>query len=198
MEVLRKMDKNTFVEYIKPALVLVIICFVSSFALSETYTITKPTIEKNAKIAADKARMVVMPKGDSFTEYTGKLNPAIFDYYIAKNKVGAAITASAPSYGGTIKVMVGVNADGTIEGVTVTSHADTPGLGTKAMTPEYLSIYKGKTINEVVPDKGSIGTDSIKKNTNLNAISGATVSSNGIYHSVQAALAQFEATGGVK
>ena len=48
MEVLRKMDKNTFVEYIKPALVLVIICFVSSFALSETYTITKPTIEKNA------------------------------------------------------------------------------------------------------------------------------------------------------
>ena len=94
--------------------------------------------------------------------------------------------------------MVGINADGTIEGVTVTSHADTPGLGTKAMTPEYLSIYKGKTINEVVPDKGSIGTDSIKKNTNLNAISGATVSSNGIYHSVQAALAQFEATGGVK
>ena len=95
-------------------------------------------------------------------------------------------------------MMVGVNADGTIEGVTVTSHSDTPGLGTKAMTPEYLSVYKGKTINEVVPDKGSIGTDSIKKNTNLNAISGATVSSNGIYHSVQAALAQFEATGGVK
>lgn len=192
------MDKNVFLEYVKPALVLVIICFVSSFALSETYTITKPTIEKNAKIAADKARMIVMPKGDGFEKYNGKLDPAIVDYYISNNKVGAAITSSAPSYGGTINVMVGINADGTIEGVTVTKHSDTPGLGTKAMTVEYLSGYKGKTIKEVVPDKGSIGTDSIKKNSNLSAISGATVSSNGIYHSVQAALAQFEKAGGVK
>ena len=198
MEVLRKMDKNTFVEYIKPALVLVIICFVSSFALSQTYTVTKPTIEKNAQIAADKARRVVLPKGDAFEPKKGKFDPAIFDYYIAKNKVGAAITSSAKSYGGTIKVMVGINADGTIEGVTVTNHSDTPGLGTKAMTVEYLANYKGKTIKEVVPDMGAIGTDSIKKNSNLNAISGATVSSNGIYHSVQAALAQFEASGGVK
>lgn len=198
MEVLKIMDKNTFKEYIKPSLVLLIICLVSSFALSQTYTITKPTIEKNAKIAADKARKEVMAKADAFKQVDGKLDPAVLDYSIANNKVGAAITSSAKSYGGTIKVMVGVGADGKITGVKVTAHADTPGLGTKAMTPEYLAQYKGKTAKEVVPDKGAIGEDSIKKNSNLDAISGATVSSNGVYHSVQKALAQFEENGGVK
>lgn len=191
------MDRNTFVEYIKPALVLVAICLVSSFSLSETYTITKPIVEKNAKIAADKARTLVLPEADAFSENKGKKDAAIFDYYVANNKVGAAITSSAKSFGGLIKVMVGINEDGTIEGVTVTYHADTPGLGTKAMTPEYLSMYKGKTINEVVPDKANAGNDTIKKNSNLDTITGATISSNGVYHSVQAALLQFEATGGV-
>lgn len=198
MEVLRKMDKNTFVEYIKPALVLVVICLVSSVALSQTYSITKPTVEANAKKAADKARILVMPRGDAFTESDAKLEPMIFDYFVANNKEGVAITSSAKSFGGQIKVMVGVNADGTIEGVTVTSHADTPGLGTKPMAPEILKMYKGKTIKEVVPDMNNIGADSIKKNPNLDTVTGATVSSNGIYHSVQYALAQFEKAGGVK
>ncbi|MGN0710151.1 MAG: FMN-binding protein, partial [Anaerovoracaceae bacterium] len=94
-------------------------------------------------------------------------------------------------------VMVGIDENGAITGVTVTNHADTPGLGTKAMTVEYLSQYNGKTAAEIIPDAAAIGTDNIKKNANLDAITGATISSNGVYHSVQGALAQFEAAGGV-
>ncbi|MPN42472.1 Electron transport complex subunit RsxG [bioreactor metagenome] len=94
--------------------------------------------------------------------------------------------------------MVGIDAKGAITGVKVMSHSDTPGLGTKAMTEEYLSQYNGKTAAEIIPDMGAVGQDTIKDNTNLDAITGATISSNGIYHSVQGALAQFEAAGGVK
>lgn len=191
------MGNSTFKEYIKPALVLVVICLVASFALSQTYTLTKPVIEANDAKAADEARAMVLPEGDSFTAYDGELNEGIVDYYIADNGAGAACTSTSKSFGGTITVMVGIDANGAITGVTVTNHADTPGLGTKAMTVEYLSQYNGKTAAEIIPDAAAIGTDNIKKNANLDAITGATISSNGVYHSVQGALAQFEAAGGV-
>lgn len=191
------MGNSTFKEYIKPALVLVVICLVASFALSQTYTLTKPVIEANDAKAADEARALVLPEGDSFTAYDGELNEGIVDYYIADNGAGVACTSTSKSFGGTITVMVGIDANGAITGVTVTNHADTPGLGTKAMTVEYLSQYNGKTAAEIIPDAAAIGTDNIKKNANLDAITGATISSNGVYHSVQGALAQFEAAGGV-
>ncbi len=192
------MGNSTFKEYIKPALVLVIICLVVSFALSQTYGITKPIIAQNEAKAADEARALVLPQGGSFTVYSGELNEGIIDFYISDNGAGAAITSTAKSFGGTMTVMVGIDANGAITGVTVTKHADTPGLGTKAMTPEYLSQYTGKTFADVVLDPSSIGAVSIKKNTNLDAITGATISSNGVYYAVQGALAQFEAAGGVK
>ena len=188
------MGNSTFKEYIKPALVLVVICLVASFALSQTYTLTKPVIEANDAKAADEARALVLPEGDSFTAYDGELNEGIVDYYIADNGAGVACTSTSKSFGGTI---TGIDANGAITGVTVTNHADTPGLGTKAMTVEYLSQYNGKTAAEIIPDAAAIGTDNIKKNANLDAITGATISSNGVYHSVQGALAQFEAAGGV-
>ena len=191
------MDKTTFREYIKPALVLVIICLVASFALSQTYGITKPIIEQNAAKAADEARALVLPEGGSFTAYEGELVEGVLDYYIADNGAGVACTSTSKSFGGTLTVMVGIDANGAITGVTVTGHADTPGLGTKAMTVEYLAQYVGKTAAEIIPDMAAVGTDSIKKNANMDAITGATISSDGVYHAVQGALAQFEAAGGV-
>lgn len=191
------MENSTFKEYIKPALVLVIICLVVSFALSQTYAITKPIVEANEIKAADEARALVLPEGGSFTAYDGDLNEGIKDFYIADNGAGAAITATSKSFGGTMTVMVGIDADGAITGVTVTGHADTPGLGTKAMTVEYLEQYIGKTAAEIVPDMSSVGMVTIKKNSNLDAVTGATISSNGVYFAIQGALAQYEAVGGV-
>nr|WP_315023775.1 FMN-binding protein [uncultured Aminipila sp.] len=192
------MENSTFKEHIKPSLVLVIICLVVALALSQVYAITLPLINAITVKTANETRTVVLPKGDAFTAYDGKLQDGIVDYYIADNGAGAAITGTANSYGGLITVMVGIDAKGAITGVKVMSHSDTPGLGTKAQTPEYLSQYIGKTAAEIIPDMGAIGQDTIKNNSNMDAITGATISSNGVYHSVQGALAQFEAAGGVK
>lgn len=191
------MGNSTFKEYIKPALVLVCICLVVSFALSQTFAMTKPIIAANEAKAADEARALVLPEGGAFSPYEGTLNEGIVDYYIADNGAGVACTSTAKSFGGTMTVMVGIDASGAITGVTVTKHADTPGLGTKAMTVEYLGQYNGKTAADVIPNMAAVGQDNIKKNTNMDTITGATISSNGVYHSVQGALAQFEAAGGV-
>ncbi|MBN7773204.1 RnfABCDGE type electron transport complex subunit G [Clostridium aminobutyricum] len=185
-------NNSTFNEQIKPSLVLVLLCLVAAIALSQIYTITKPIIEKNAAKAADEARAVVLAEGDAFTPYDGELVDGVTEYYSANNGAGVAVTATAKSYGGLMTVMVGIDANGKITGVEVTNHSDTPGLGTKAMTVDYLSQYIGKTTGEIVTE------DSIKNNKNLDAITGATISSNGVYHSVQEALKQFDAAGGVK
>ena len=172
-----------------PSLVLVIICLVVTLALAGTYSVANPIIQENQAKAADAARMQVLPDGDAFTAYDGDLAEGVIDCYIADNGAGMAVTSAYKGFGGDVKVMVGINAAGEITGVTVTEHAETPGLGTKAMTVEYLAQYLTKT---------EAPAGHIRDDANVDAISGATITSNAVYCSVGQALAQFQACGGVK
>ena len=183
------MRNRTFKDYIAPALVLVLICLVVTAALAGTYSKANPVIQKNAQLAADKARGSVLPEGDSFTQYDGKLVEGVTECYIADNKAGMAVTTTAKSFGGTLTAMVGIDKEGKVTGVTVTEHADTPGLGTKPMEAEYLKKqYAGKD---------AISADSIKNDSGVDYIVGATISSNAIYQTVKEALQQFKECGGV-
>ncbi len=185
---------NQFKEYIAPALVLFLICLVVTLALAATNTATTPTIKAIQKKNADIARSAVLPSAKEngkaeFEKYNGKLVPGVVDCYTAKNKSGMAVTAQAPSFGGLITVMVGIDKEGKITGVQVTDHKDTPGLGTLAMTPEYLKQYQGC-------DKAD--SDNVKDDGEISAVTGATISSNGVYQSVRHALEQFKKIGGIK
>ena len=187
-------NNANFKENVAPALVLFIICLVVTFALAATDTTTTPKIAAIKKANADAARAVVLSSAKEngkaeFNEYKGKLVDGVIECYTAKNKSGIAITAQAPSFGGLITVMVGIDKDGKVKGVTVTDHKDTPGLGTLAMDAGYLKQYNNcKKAN----------ADNIKDDGEIKAITGATISSNGIYQSVRHALAQYKEMGGVK
>lgn len=183
------MGNRTFKDHIAPALVLVIICLVVTAALAGTYSVANPIIEKNAKATADKTRAEVMPQGDSFTPYEGKKVAGVTECYIANNKTGMAVTATAKSFGGTLTTMIGIDKEGKITGVKITGHADTPGLGTKPMEPDYLKQYTGQD---------TIEAETIKDDGNIDAITGATISSNAIYQTVKEALQQYKECGGVK
>lgn len=165
-----------------PTVILFLICLVVSGLLALTYQVTLPQIEKiNAQIASE-ARQQVLPDADSFTAFEGDLPEGVTEYYIADNGAGAVATAQNKSFGGTLTLMVGFDADGAITGVVITDHADTPGLGTKAMDAEYLKAqYIGKTETE--------NADNIKKDSGVQQITGATVSSNGIYGAINNAIA---------
>lgn len=172
-----------------PSLVLVLICLIVTLALAGTYSVANPIIVENQAKAADEARLMVLPEGDAFTAYDGDLVTGVIDCYIADNGAGIAVTSAYKGFGGDVKVMIGVNAAGEITGVTVTEHAETPGLGTKAMTPEYLAQYLTKT---------EAAAGHIRDDANVDAISGATITSNAVYCSVGLALQQFQECGGVK
>ena len=183
------MENSKFKENILPVIVLVCICLIVTLALAGTYSVANPVIVKNQQKAADEARMEVLPDGDSFTQYDGKLVSGVDDCYIADNKAGMAVTAEYKGFGGAVKVMIGIDADGKITGVKVTEHSETPGLGTKAADPGYLKQYQG--VSDATA--GHINDD-----PNIDAVTGATITSNAVYGSVVEALAQFKECGGVK
>lgn len=174
-----------------PIIVLFIICAIVTTALALTYQITKPIINdiniKNANIA----RTEVMPDGGgSFTAQEGTWQENIFDVYDADNNSGHVITSFAKGFGGNVVVMTGINNEGLITGVKVTQHSETPGLGTKAMTPEYLAQYK---------EQSKITRTNEEDATQIDAITGATITSNAVFEAVSEALKQFTAlptTGG--
>ncbi|MGN1349892.1 MAG: RnfABCDGE type electron transport complex subunit G [Anaerovoracaceae bacterium] len=175
-----------------PTVVLLIICLVVSGALAFTYQLTAPQIEKINKENADAARLVVLPDADSFTAVEDDMPEGVTEYYVANNGSGAVVTAQNKSFGGTITVMVGFDPEGTITGVKVTAHADTPGLGTKAQDAAYLEKqYVGKTST----DNAEGG---IKKDSQIDEVTGATVSSNGVYGAVNYAIAAFGEMGGLQ
>lgn len=144
---------------IKPIIVLTLICLVASTALALTNNKTVDAIAKVNQQKLDDAKAVVLPKGTKGEAYEG----------VAK------------SFGGDLSVMVGVDKSGKITGVTVTGHSDTPGLGTKAMTVDYLKQYVGLS---------DIKAGHINDDNQVDAITGATISSNGVYGAVKNALSK--------
>jgi len=186
--------KNTFKEYIQPTLVLVLICLVITFALAYVNSITAPIIEQNTINNANATRAELLPAASSFEAYEGDLvvlNPDkvfVTECYVAPG-VGMVVTVKTSSFGGLLTEMIGIDAEGAITGVKVTAHADTKGLGTKAHDSGYLAQYVG--MNTLA------NADNIKGDSSVKFVTGATISSNGVYQGICAALAQFEAVGGV-
>ena len=188
-------NKNSaFKEYISPILVLVIICFVTTFLLAFTYGVTAPIIAENTSKAASEARMELLPEGDSFSDAGADLyvleegKVYATEVYTADNGAGMVVTVKTNSYGGMLTAMVGINSNGEITGVKVTDHADTPGVGTKAHAAEHLSQYEGLT---------ELGSDVIKSDPSVQHVTGASVSSGAVHKAVYCALEQYKAMGGV-
>ena len=85
-------------------------------------------------------------------------------------------------FGGNLTMIVGINADGTVAGAKVTSHAETPGLGAKSQAdPNWITQFAGQTADgqlKVTKDGGTI-----------NAITGATITSRAVTDGVNTAAA---------
>ena len=100
----------------------------------------------------------------------------IYEVQVNGEAGGYAVTVSASGSQGTIEMMVGVDASGAVTGVSVINHSETSGIGTK-----------------VVGKSAADGTLTV--GTNVDAITGATVSTRGITTGVNAALAAVGAMG---
>ena len=175
---------NNWNKIFKPIVVLSVICVVITGALALTNDITKPIIEEATRKAQDAARMELLPDATGFTQVQNINVANVADVYTADNGVGAVVTSTAKGYGGTMTVMVGFTADGTIRQIKVTEQAETKGIGSKvAGDSAFWTRFEGLEAKPLV-----LGED-------VDALSGATISSRALTAAVNAAIEGYNAIG---
>jgi len=95
-------------------------------------------------------------------------------------------TTTSEGYGGNIQVSIGIAADGTVKGIEMLSIAETAGLGMNANTPEFKAQYADKLVDAFVVSKTGAAADN-----EIDAISGATITSNAVTNAVNSAIVYF-------
>ncbi len=164
-------------EFVKPIVVLTVICLVISAALAFTNQKTASIIKAAEVQKADEAKKDVLPDGDSFTEVKAKSLPStVTAVYKAKNDAGYVFALTAKGYGGDMTLMCGVDKSGAVTGCETLSHNETQGLGSKTALPDFSGRFTGKTSADI---------DSVE------TISGATISSKAYKNAIKDALSAF-------
>jgi electron transport complex protein RnfG len=112
------------------------------------------------------------------------------DFFPGKQEeslTGMAIsTYTNKGYSGLIKLMVGFDVEGNIINVVVLEQKETPGLGTKIATESFVSQYIGK-------NPGNFNMTVKKDGGEIDAITGATITTRAFNHAVQRAYDKFMA-----
>lgn len=174
-------------DILKLGVTLFAICAVAALVLGVTNNITAPVIEERNIQASNEARKIVLSEADEFKELDGMNSDIVLEVYegIKDGQViGYTIKTSSKGYGGAIELMVGISKDGKITGVEIGNHSETPGLGSKATEPMFKNQYVDKDVlNSLLVVKGSTNNDN-----EISAISGATITSNGVTNGVNAAM----------
>ena len=174
---------STWSKVFKPIVVLCVICVVITGALAATNSVTAPIIAEATRLAQERARMELLPEAEGFTKVEGVSVENVSDVYTADNGVGTVITSAAKGYGGTMTVMVAFTPEGTIKQIKVTEAAETKGIGSNVSEGAgYWENYAGKPADQPLV----LGTD-------VDAYSGATISSRALNAAVNSAITAYNA-----
>jgi electron transport complex protein RnfG len=167
---------------------LTLVALGASACLGFIYEITKGPIETTAlNKKLDAIKLVVPdfnnnPDAEMFRLPTGDGDS--LDVYPAKNDsvlIGYAVnTYTNNGFSGNITMMAGFKTDGTIINITVLTHKETPGLGTKMTEPEFKDQFMNKN-----PREFSLVVD--KDGGPVDAITAATISSRAFCDAIQRA-----------
>lgn len=174
-------------DILKLGVTLFVICAVAALVLGITNNITSPVIEERNIQASNKSRQIVLSDAEEFKQLEGMNSDIVVEVYEGLkggDVIGYTIKTSPKGYGGAVEVMVGISTDGKITGVDIGNHSETPGLGSKASDPAFKDQYLDKNVaNSLLVVKGSVNNDN-----EISAISGATITSNGVTSGVNAAM----------
>ncbi len=160
---------------------LLLICAIVAGIISFVYSVTKPKADENLRQAKISAISEIFGTSD-LTFQIAPENESIYIIHLAGSMSPAyCVEAVAPGFGGDLTLMVGYGADRTIQGVSIVSMSETPGLGARVDDAAYLSQYAGKAGELTLTKDG--GND-------IDAISGATISSRAVLAAVNNATEQ--------
>ncbi len=177
-------------DILKPVIVLTIICAVTSGLLAYTNSLTADVIDQNKNLEEDKAKAEVLSGVDTFTD----MKSGDISYSLGKDAngeiIGYVFSSKAKGYGGDVKTMVGIDTEGKVTGVRTLDLNETPGLGMNAEKGDWLKQFVGK-VKGIAVNKNNPGENEIQ------ALTGATITSKAVTAAVNTALENYETvTGG--
>lgn len=157
-------------------LTLLLITAVVAGLLAFVNELTAGRIDELTRQKAEQAMREVLPAQD-YTPLDAALPQGVTEAYRAGD-AGYVVRVAPNGFGGTIDLMVGVKADGTVNGVAVIAHSETASLGANCTREEFRAQYAGGAGPFAVGQDG--GT--------IEALTGATVTSRAVTDGVNAAL----------
>lgn len=190
---------------IKNTLILTAITVVSGLLLGIVYNITKEPIARAQENTKQEAYKAVLSDAASFEAVdfdsdsalsllseNGYTSDEITEVVEGTDDSGEVIgyvisVQSSEAYDGTLELSVGIATDGTVKGVEMLDISETAGLGMKADEAEFKDQFKDKTVEKFTYTKtGEEGNDMI------DAISGATITTNAVTNAVDSALVYYQ------
>lgn len=190
---------------IKDALVLFAITLIAGLLLGAVNEVTKDPIaqqeiEKNAEayrtvspdaksFEATDAVKGALERAESLMAEHSELGNAVIEDAVealdaSGNFVGYVVkSTSKDGYAGAITVAVGISSEGTVTGIDFLVIGETAGLGMKATEPDFKDQFKDKTVEAFEVTKSGAATEN-----EIDAISGATYTSEAVTNAVNAAI----------
>ncbi len=195
---------------VKEGLILFLITLFSGAALGAVFTITKPAREAAALRAKQEAYQTVMSDGKEFIEdesisieaaneaieAAGITGTQMKEVLVAKDNSGNVIgyvmnVSNYEGYSGELNFTVGILVDGTVTGYETLVNNETAGLGQKAKEDTFSQQFSNKKVEKFTVTKSGATSEE-----QIDAISGATITSNAMTKGVNACLAYFQTLGG--
>ena len=190
----------------KNSLILGLFALVTAGIVAATFQGTKERITLEEKRAAEKALLEIIPASrhdnDMLTsviavppEHLAQLgldNAAeIHVALMGGSPVAVIIPTVAPDgYSGDIKMIVGINSDGSVAGVRVLSHRETPGLGDKVeiRKSNWILGFEGKSLENPALEKWRVKKDGGE----FDQFTGATITPRAVVNAVRNTLEYFD------
>lgn len=191
----------------KDAGIIVAITLIAGLVLGGVYQLTKEPIEEQKRLKKQLACQEVFAEADSFTELEGfdtqeaalvlassdipyqsqDIDEVMIAQDGAGNTLGCVLTVTShEGYGGDIQFTMGVTNEGVLNGISLLSISETAGLGMRAdevLKPQFA----GKSAEKYEYTKTGAVADN-----QIDAISGATITTNAVVNGVNAGLYYFQ------
>ena len=184
---------------LKDTAILTVITIISGMLLGVAFNITNPIIQARKMEEKAAAFRSIFSQDTQFEDGSALLEKApevlaaagcsetITDVMVAKdasgNVIGYAMSISTNGFGGELVIAYGYGVDGTSMGIDILTSSETSGLGSRASEPEFKDQFAGKLVEAFSVVKGGAAAD-----TEINAISGATRTSNAVTGAVNAGI----------
>jgi electron transport complex protein RnfG len=180
-------------EMMKITLSLVVIFVAAGFIMGGTFKATSPVKYVAEQREKEEALKEMAPDATDPIKAAGnwQVHGKSYEYFAATaggTPVAYIASTAGKGYSSYIKMLVSIDKDLRVSNLKVLSHQETPGLGDQILEEPFLKQFKGKELSRIVLLK-------TETTENIQAISGATISSravtNGVKDAVQMLVDQY-------